>query len=166
MKITRTKEWLLLTVFTLFGIVVFSFLYYIFYGIVSTADDVNYTFKNVFPYSGETIPVFSNGPDTALTEPENRASIETANKIIMMAIHQARDIGVAAIIYRGLEGSKKFRIDVMISELDPEVFYPYRFDIRGAKKGFRLANTKFKLLSARKSYLHLQLVDTKASIIK
>jgi len=158
MKTTHTNEWMLLTAYTLFGIVALSLFYFIFYSTVSTADDVHYTFKNVFPYSGEVVPVFTNDTGTVVTEAVNSDAIETADKVITMAIHRARDIGDTVVIYRGLEGSDTFRVDVMIPELDPEVIYPYWFDIQDAKKGFRLAERRFKLLSARKSYLHFQAV--------
>ena len=159
MKTTQTIEWALLTILTSAGIVSFGFLYYVFYGLVTTADDVKYTFKNVFPYSGETVPVLSIDSGSALSATGNSASIEFANNVISVEVNQTREIGATAIIYRGLEGTNEFRIDVMIPELDSEVFYPYRFDIRDAEKSFRLADRQFRLLSARQTYLHLLAVN-------
>ena len=155
MKTTQTMDWALLTILTFAGIFGFGILYYIFYGILTTADDVKYTFKNVFPYSGETVPVLGTDSGPAVNESGKSVSIGFTNKVISVALNQTREIGTATIIYRGLDGGKDFRIDVMILELDPEVFYPYRFNIRDAEKIFRLADKQFRLLSARKTYLHL-----------
>jgi len=68
-----------------------------------------------------------------------------------------RDIkfGKSKIVYRGLDGNAKFRMDVAILELDPNAFYRYRIPINDAKKGFRLAGQNFRLISARKSAIQL-----------
>ena len=64
-------------------------------------------------------------------------------------------IGKSIIVYRGLDESAKFRMDVAILELDPNSLYSYRIPINAAKKGFRLVGQNFRLISARKSAIQL-----------
>ena len=59
-----------------------------------------------------------------------------AREKILLALNHEKTIGKSKIIYRGLEGDSKFRIDVVILELDPQAFYGYRFSI-----GYALAQT-------------------------
>ncbi len=66
-----------------------------------------------------------------------------------------KQFGKSKIIYRGLEGDSKFKIDVVILELDPQAFYGYRFSIDNARQGFRLVGQNFKLISARESAIQI-----------
>ena len=73
----------------------------------------------------------------------------------MLVLDQDIKIGKSKIVYRGLDGNAKFKMDVVILELDPNAFYRYRIPIKAAKKGFRLVGQNFKLISARKSAIEL-----------
>jgi hypothetical protein len=64
-------------------------------------------------------------------------------------------IGKSIIVYRGLDENAKFKLDVVVLELDPKAFYRYRIPIKAAKKGFRLVGQNFRLISARKSAIQL-----------
>ena len=64
-------------------------------------------------------------------------------------------IGKSKIVYRGLEENDQFRMDVIILDLDPDIFYRYTIPINDAKQGFRLVGQNFKLISARKSTIQL-----------
>ena len=64
-------------------------------------------------------------------------------------------IGKSKIVYRGLDGNAKFKMDVVVLELDPNAFYRYRIPIKAAKKEFRLAGQNFRLISARKSAIQI-----------
>jgi len=78
-----------------------------------------------------------------------------AREKILLALNHEKTIGKSKIIYRGLEGDSKFRIDVVILELDPQAFYGYRFSIDDARQGFRLVGQNFKLISARESAIQI-----------
>jgi hypothetical protein len=74
---------------------------------------------------------------------------------IMLILDRDTRFGKSIIVYRGLDGKAKFRMDVAVLELDPNAFYRYRIPINAAKKGFRLAGQNFRLISARKSAIQL-----------
>jgi hypothetical protein len=74
---------------------------------------------------------------------------------IMLVLDRDTKFGKSKIIYRGLDGKAKFKMDVAILELDPNAYYRYRIPINAAKKGFRLAGQNFRLISARKSAIQL-----------
>jgi hypothetical protein len=86
--------------------------------------------------------------------PERNFSKPAREKILLPLNHE-KTIGKSKIIYRGLEGSAKFKIDVVIPELDPQAFYGYRFLVDDARQGFRLGGHNFELISARKSALRI-----------
>jgi len=74
---------------------------------------------------------------------------------IMLVLDRDIQIGKSKIVYRGLDGNAKFKMDVAILELDPNALYRYRIPIKAAKKGFRLVGQNFRLISARKSAIEL-----------
>ena len=74
---------------------------------------------------------------------------------IMIVLDRDIQIGKSKIVYRGLDGNAKFKIDVAILDLDPNSLYRYRIPIKAAKKGFRLVGQNFRLISARKSAIEL-----------
>jgi hypothetical protein len=84
-----------------------------------------------------------------------RALSNPAREKILLALNHEKTIGKSKIIYRGLEGDSKFKIDVVILELDPQAFYGYRFSIDNARQGFRLVGQNFKLISARESAIQI-----------
>ena len=82
-------------------------------------------------------------------------SIPIKEKITLMLDRDIK-IGKSKIVYRGLDGNAKFKMDVVVLELDPNAFYRYRIPIKAAKKEFRLAGQNFRLISARKSAIQLR----------
>ena len=100
-------------------------------------------FPNWDALSARFIARMQDTPARALSNP--------AREKILLALNHEKTIGKSKIIYRGLEGSLKFKIDVVILELDPQAYYGYRFPIDDARQGFRLAGHNFKLISARES---------------
>ena len=74
---------------------------------------------------------------------------------IMLLLDRDTKIGKSKIIYRGLDENAKFKMDVVVLELDPNAFYRYHIPISAAKNGFRLVGQNFRLISARKSAIHL-----------
>ncbi len=92
---------------------------------------------------------------TRLRDTPARTLSNPAREKILLALNHEKTMGKSKIIYRGLEGDSKFRIDVVILELDPQAFYSYRFEIDDARQGFRLAGQNFKLISARESAIQI-----------
>jgi hypothetical protein len=78
----------------------------------------------------------------------------TKEKIMLLRDREEK-IGKSKIIYRGLDENAKFKMDVVVLELDPKAYYRYRIPISAAKNGFRLVGQNFKLISARKSTIQL-----------
>jgi len=74
---------------------------------------------------------------------------------VLLSLNQEKKFEKSKIVYRGLEGSSAFKMDVVIPELDPNAYYRYRIHIEDAKKGFRLGGQNFKLISARKSAVQI-----------
>lgn len=74
---------------------------------------------------------------------------------VLLSLNQEKNFEKSKIVYRGLEGSSAFKIDVVIQEFDPNTYYRYRIHIKNAKKGFRLGGQNFKLISARKSAVQI-----------
>jgi hypothetical protein len=86
---------------------------------------------------------------------QKKAHSNPLKEKIMLVLDQDTKIGKSKIVYRGLAGNAKFKMDVVILELDPNAFYRYRIPVKTAKKGFRLVGQNFRLISARKSAIHL-----------
>jgi hypothetical protein len=92
---------------------------------------------------------------TRLQETPGGAPLNPTKEKIRLVLNHEKAIGKSKIIYRGLDGDSKFKIDVVIPELDPNAFYGYRLSIDKARQGFRLAGQNFKLISARKSAIRI-----------
>ena len=86
---------------------------------------------------------------------QKEAPSNSSKNRVMLLIDQDSQIEKSKIVYRGLDGNAKFKLDVAILDLDPHAYYRYRIPIDDAKKGFRLVGQNFKLISARKSSIHL-----------
>jgi hypothetical protein len=96
----------------------------------------------------------ASGDTRAQETPAGAASIPAREKILL-ALNHEKTVGKSIIIYRGLDGDSKFKIDVVIPELDPQAFYGYRLSIDKAHQGFRLGGQNYKLISARKSAIRI-----------
>lgn len=118
---------------------------------------MQHPFKGGVPSAGEHTPVGSIDTVGHWVVAASDRSPRAVPTRIILKLNQAARIGKADIIYRGLESGSKFRIDVVIPEFDPQSFYPYRLDIGEAKKGFRLASRRYRLISAHRVYIHLYL---------
>jgi hypothetical protein len=57
-------------------------------------------------------------------------------------------LGNLAITYRGVENDR-LRLDVVVLDLDPQYAYRHAIALDEAGRGFRLAGTNLKLISAR-----------------
>jgi hypothetical protein len=146
MNDTLNRKWFVAFLLFFFGIVVFTFFYFLATRLFDPT-----------PY----IKRFSNKSSTAVKAPD--AAPKTISERVVNAgtftlkRDQAARIGNAKVIYRGIEAGSKFRMDVIVLDLDPDYAYPYYFGIASAKNGFGLVGRQLKILNIRKSYITLSL---------
>jgi hypothetical protein len=62
------------------------------------------------------------------------------------------------IVYRGIEDGQVC-FDLFILQLDPHYSYVHKIPVREARRGFRLGDQDFELLTARNSKVKLKLVN-------
>ena len=78
------------------------------------------------------------------------------NKIVLHA-NTMTTFGKIKFKYRGLDRDYLY-IDVYILELDPQYGYAYKIPIKSARKGFRIYEYTFALVSRAKSYISLRFI--------
>jgi hypothetical protein len=114
------------------------------------------------PTSAELIPrndalssrfISDHRSDHTNLDRSQKAPAERRAEKIRLMLNQEKKFGKSKIVYRGLDGNSNLKIDVVILDLDPDAYYPYRINTNEAKNGFRLAGNNFKLISARKSVI-------------
>jgi len=115
--------------------------------------------SNLFPPQSDRISrrLFSS-PRLQDSQYADAAKIGQPENLFLL-INQKQSAGKTELIYRGLVGRSEFQIDVIILELDPQVSYPYRFKIAQAKKSFRMANSNYQLIAAKKGALRLKRIQ-------
>jgi len=70
------------------------------------------------------------------------------------------------ITYRGMMESGGFRLDMVIQSLDSSVTYPMELVVMEARRGFMLADRRFKLEQITTQYLRLHATDAAISVLK
>ncbi len=83
------------------------------------------------------------------------ASVGATKKKVAFILDKCVRIGKTIVTYRGLEGKSKFKLDVIIMDLDPEFVYSRTIEISQARKEFRVGEKHFSLISARRSRLRV-----------
>jgi hypothetical protein len=159
MKSTKTRKQLMILILAFFVLIISMGINALIDGTWIATDEKHYPLKGGIPSAGVHTPEGSS--DTVhhpIAVASDRSPVAVPRRVILK-LDQAARIGKADITYRGLESGSKFRIDVVIPEFDPQAVYPYRFHIGEAKKGFRLARREYRLISARKAYTHLYLLN-------
>jgi hypothetical protein len=148
----KQKNWFSATAFAIIALSILSFSYFL-----AKAHSPNRS-NSLIPHQSDRI---SSWPfNSSRRQDSQQASAEKALlKKLFFQINRKQSAGKAEFIYRGLVGQSEFQIDIIIPELDPQVFYPYRFKISEAKKSFRLANHEYKLISAKKGALQLKQIN-------
>jgi len=151
MNETRPRNWSYILSYTMISIATLGFLYFVAEWFFPE------TSAELIPRTDALSARFMSNPRTADIGQNRRkkASPDINEEKIMLVLDQEKIIGKSKIIYRGLDGNSKLKIDVVILELDPNAYYPYRIYTDEAKKGFRLAGQNFKLISARKSAIQI-----------
>jgi len=74
---------------------------------------------------------------------------------IMLSKGDAIVIDNIKIVYRGFERRSEFKMEYFVLEFDREMPFARILDVKQAKKGFRLSDKDFQLISARKHRVHL-----------
>ena len=136
----RPRNWLAKSFYILICLVFLGALYLVVEAFIPKDFDLSTKFMTN-PFRG----------NTSQREVRERALSGPVKEKFLLLLNQEKKFEKSKIIYRGLEGSSAFKIDVVIPELDPNAYYRYRIHIEDAKKGFRLGGQNFKLISARKS---------------
>jgi len=140
MKKTIKREWLLLAAATLMGVALFAG----FFGYVTWHAGPGSFYKTVT----------DRAPAAAQ---RNLSDLEKGRYVLKLGEGQV--IGGVKLVYRGLAPDNSCVIGVSILDLDPETAYANIINIREAKRGFRLARSKYRLLSVNRDTLRLQLVN-------
>ena len=151
MNETRSRNWPMILLYMAICIVFLGLLYFVadaFFpktssGLVPRDDHLSAKFMSVRRW------------DRGYRDAQKEVLSNPSKEKIMLLLDRDTKIGKSKIIYRGLDKNAKFKMDVVVLELDPNAFYRYRIPINAAKKGFRLAGQNFRLISARKSAIQL-----------
>ena len=159
MKKTQPNNWSYVLLYTLGSIA--------FLGLIVLVAEIFFppTSPELIPRRDDLSAKFISTPATNIRQPDAAAGIRAgpvAEKITLPLNHEKR-IGRAKIVYRGLAANSKFKIDVVILDLDPRAYYGYRLSINDARKGFRLAGNDFKLISARKNAINIRILKKSGS---
>ena len=150
MNVITRRQWLQLVVYTLAGGILF-------YGMVATADSKSHRMTtDVGSYAAGAFLFFTDMDVKQYSHPRSVSDgWATGQETLIIGLDQEKSVSGATIIYRGLESGSRFRLDVIIHELDPDVAYPRVLSKSEAREGFRLADETFQLLAVRKRYISL-----------
>lgn len=151
MKITQTRDWLLLSVLTFSGLVTFVIFYLLADRFIPPAEDVHDYYAGVVHFLEDTA---GNQPEGVFGE----SSPVRIGGVLTLKLGEAVKMGEALLVYRGLQDGGLFEVDVVIPSFDRQRPFSYRLNVQEAQKGFRLANRTFELLSATRTVLHLQTI--------
>ena len=151
MNETRSRNWFKILLYMMICFVFLGLLYFVadaFFpktssGLVPRDDHLSAKFMSVRRW------------DRGYRDAQKEVLSNPSKEKIMLLLDRDTKIGKSKIIYRGLDENAKFKMDVVVLELDPNAFYRYHIPISAAKNGFRLAGQNFRLISARKSVIHL-----------
>ena len=148
MKTTGSDEWLLLSALTLAGVLVFGVFYFLAVLFIPPADDVRDYYAGVVGFIDhrDVIPAGGSGA----------GSTGRIGDTVVLEIGAAVELDDIILVYHGPTAAGGFEVNVTIPAFDRQSPFPYSFTAAEARKGFRLANRRFRLLSATPSYLHLE----------
>ena len=152
MNKTRPRNWLDKLFYTSICLVFLGALYFVVEAFFPK------TSPELIPRDDALSAKFMSNPqwgNTYQRDVRERALSGPVKEKVLLSLNQEKKFEKSKIVYRGLEGSSAFKIDVVIPELDPNAYYRYRIHIEDAKKGFRLGGQNFKLISARKSAVQI-----------
>jgi len=85
-----------------------------------------------------------------------RPLYDPETRTITLNRDQSYEIDGLRITYQGLDGEKRFKLDLRVLAFDPETPFRYQIPIAEAQKEFLLAGRRFKLVSAGRNRLEFQ----------
>lgn len=154
MKKTQPNNWSYVLWYTLISIA--------FLGLIVLVAEIYFPSNSpeLIPRRDDLSAKFISTPGTDTRQPDTTVGTRSGflEEKIILPLNQEKIIGRAKIVYRGLAANSKFKIDVVILDLDPYAYYGYRLSINDARKGFRLAGNDFKLISARKNAIKIRIL--------
>lgn len=140
----------MLSAFALSGALAFSIFYHIAVRFIPPAEDVRVYYAGI-------IDIVHHAPEQTAGNAENVLEGRIGGTLVLKN-DEAIEFGESVLIYRGLATDRGFEVDVIIPAFDPHSPFPYSFTVAEARKGFKLVNRSFRLLSATPSFLHLERV--------
>ena len=92
--------------------------------------------------------------------PNTRKSqaIQNTDQFILTK-NQKLEINKIGLEYKGVE-NKHFLIDLYLLDFDPKQPYPIKIPKKDAKKGFTIADHRFKMLSGNDRFINLKLLES------
>lgn len=79
-------------------------------------------------------------------------AVMTGNRMVL-PLGQTLSTGELEITYRGLVDADRFRLDVVVRNLDSRFPYPREFEVERARTGIRLGDRRFRLAKVTRLYL-------------
>ena len=148
----RPKSWFLITAYVVTSLSVLSLILLVAETYFPSQS------SNLIPLQGDRLSRWLfNYPRWQNSQKADAVKIAQPEKLFLQ-LNQKQSAGKSELTYRSLVGQSEFRIDVIIPELDPQVYYPHRVKISQAKKSFRLGNRNYQLIAAKKGALRLKLI--------
>lgn len=154
---SSSQQWKYLGLFSVAGVTVFAVLYFLAEALIPPAQDYREYYAGVFMFAGEQIPVDPGpSPKPSVGTHANPNAAGVSSELLTLLLEEPRTVGRIELIYRGLLEHGRFRVDVVIPELDPNRAYPRDVSIEEGRVAFSLSGERFQLLAANDLFLHLK----------
>ena len=150
MNTTETQQWFYLLISTIAGLVIFALFYVFAVVFIPPAEDVRDYYAGVVHFVEESLPS-QNRVRVVLPPPG-----EVYKDFYTLKFNETVRIDHFRVIYRGVESNGRLQLEVANTQLDPESFYALSADKDTATGSIRIGNQRFRVLSARSGFLHLQ----------
>ena len=150
MNTTETQQWFYLLISTIAGIVAFGLFYVLAVVFIPPAEDVRDYYAGVVHFVEESLPI-QNRVTVTIPPPA-----EVYKDFYALQTNETVVIDNYRVIYRGLENSNRFDLEVANTKLDPKSFYSFTFENNAPSGIIRIGTQRFRVLSARARVLHLQ----------
>lgn len=87
--------------------------------------------------------------------PQPWAAVAAGDRLLLPVDQPLRTRGLK-MTYRGMPAAGRFRVDISIASLDPDVAYPREFSVAEARRGLRVSDQRFVLETITPNYLRLR----------
>ncbi|HSO20351.1 MAG TPA: hypothetical protein VLT88_12890 [Desulfosarcina sp.] len=78
---------------------------------------------------------------------------------MLLPLNQTLAFRGLELTYRGMTAPRRFRLDVAIAHLDPDVTYPREVDVAQARQGLLIDDRRFVLETIMPRYIRLRTAD-------